>query len=200
MQVLEQPNDSENPQSNSIFFISDLDDALQWCEEQVLSGNSQVYETHGESHVPLVESLELIDEEACGWASQFVDKASEYLQRKERPVGSVLWRIGDPSDLFYLLLAGEVEVACVSGSGELKRYFTVGPGSFVGETSFFTRQKRLGTVTVSCDSVLYVISKESLDRMFKARPDLALELEQRILGIETLLVSESFHSTDFMLQ
>jgi SulP family sulfate permease len=184
----------------SIRLASDMDEALQWCEDQLLAGccspgNSPDLQTKGAA-----QALANLDEEALAWTSQFTAKAGKYLQRNSYQAGTILWRDGDESVHFYLVESGEIEMDSASANSSRKRYFTVGAGSVVGEVSFFLESPRIGTALLIHNAVLYSISREQLEVMAREKPELALELQNRVLTMEAILLAEDFHSVDFMMR
>ena len=186
--------------ATSIHLATDMDQALQWCEDQLLSGD---YSQADASALPTgtdAQTLVSLDEEALAWTSQFIAKAGAYLKRESYPAGASLWHDGDESVHLYLIESGEIEVDSVSANGSHKRHFGIGSGSVFGEVSFFLQSPRIGTATFSQDTVLYSLSRDQLEAMAQQQPELALELQNRVLTMEAMLLAEDFHSVDFMMR
>ena len=184
----------------SMHLASDMDEALQWCEDQLLAGccadgDSPDLPTDAEA-----QTLARLDEDAQEWTAQFIAKAGQYLQRKSYLAGSILWRDGDESVHLYLVESGEIEVASISANGSRKRLFAIGSGSVFGEVSFYLKSLRIGTATFSHDAVLYSLSRDQLEAMAQQQPALALELQNRVLIMEAMLLAEDSHSVDFMMR
>ena len=184
----------------SIRLVSDIDEALQWCEDQLLEecslqGDSDDLTTEAGTQTPA--SLE---NDAQEWASQFIAKAGDYLQRESYPAGAFLWQDGDESVHLYIVESGDIEVASPSADGSRKRHSSIGSGYICGEVSFFLKSPRISTATVSHDAVLYSLAREQLDAMARQKPQLALELQNQVLVMEAMLLAEDFHSVDFMMR
>ncbi|MEI7667136.1 MAG: SulP family inorganic anion transporter [Synechococcaceae cyanobacterium ELA263] len=183
----------------SIHLASDMDEALQWCEDKLLAATENQSEGKDQQAGRDAQSLESLDAEALQWSSQFVAKAGPYLQRRNYQTGSVIWRHGEESMQLYLLESGEVEVSTLVGNGHHKRHFCIGPGTVLGEISFFLKSPRIGTATCIRDAVLHVLTRDQLDAMAREQPELALDLQNRVLSLESMLVAEDFHAVDFVM-
>ena len=141
-----------------------------------------------------------LDKDSQTWISQFVAKAGDYLQRESYAARSILWQDADESAHLYLVESGEIELDSTSANGSSKRYFSIGSGSVFGEVSFFMKSPRIGTARFKHETVLYSLAREQLDAMTKQNPPLALELQSRVLIMESMLLAEDFHSIDFMMR
>jgi CRP-like cAMP-binding protein len=90
------------------------------------------------------------------------------------PRGEVLIRKGDPSNAFYLVLAGQA-----LGGG---RRTEIGPGSIVGEMGVLSRtHRRTATVDAKTDCELGRVSAEDFQRVCFANPSLGLSLVRSII-------------------
>ncbi len=180
----------------SIHLASDMDEALQWCECRLLAaGDGQ-----GASADPAGPGLVDLDAEAAAWRAQFVAKASPYLQRQTYQAGAILWRHGDAAFQLYLVESGDIELIACAANGERKRCIGVGSDSVFGEVAFFLQSPRIGTATFSQDSVVYCLTRDQLQAMASKEPALALELQNRVLLMESMLLAEDFRSIDFMMR
>jgi len=179
-----------------IHLASDMDEALQWCECRLLAtGDGQ------ESSADLADAgLARLDAEAVAWSTQFIAKAGAFLQHQTAQAGAILWRHGDVAGQLYLLESGEIQLVSFAANGERKRYIGVEAGSVFGEITFFLNQPRVGTAIVSQDAVLYSLSRDQLQIMVSQEPELAMELQNRVLTMESMLLAEDFHSVDFMMR
>src|SRR5262249_17277547 len=88
-------------------------------------------------------------------------------------------RIGDPGDIFYVVLEGELEVWDASTpprqTGSLRR------GDYFGEMALLQEGKRTATVTVARRARLLAINKPAFDHLFLRRPK-AIESFARVLS------------------
>jgi CRP-like cAMP-binding protein len=83
----------------------------------------------------------------------------EFLARRLRPQvvgpGTVVVRQGDPSDRFYVIVSGRVEVT----QGE-QRLRVEGPGDFFGEIGLLRDVPRTATVTALEETALLTLTRE----------------------------------------
>jgi SulP family sulfate permease len=180
----------------SIHLAADMDEALQWCECRLLAaGDGQ-----GGAADSAGSDLASLDAEAAAWRAQFVAKASPYLQRQTYQAGAILWRHGEAAFQLYLVESGDIELIACAANGERKRCIGVGSDSVFGEVAFFLQSPRIGTATFSQDSVVYCLTRDQLQAMASQEPALALELQNRVLLMESMLLAEDFRSIDFMMR
>ncbi len=187
-------------QTASIHLASVMDEALQWCEDQLLAGGDLQGDSPALPAEAEAQTLASLDAEAVEWTAQFIAKARAYLQRESHQAGAILWRDGDEALHFYLIESGEIEVASLAANGERKRHLGIGAGSVFGEVSFFLKSPRIGTASCIRDAVLYSITRAQLAAMAEQQPQLALELQHRVLTMEAMLLARDFHSVDFMMR
>jgi len=97
----------------------------------------------------------------------------------------VVIRIGEPGDIFYVVLEGELEVWDASQpprqTGSLRR------GDYFGEMALLQGGKRTATVTVARRAHLLAIDKPAFDHLFlknpKAIEHFARVLSKRLAGV-----------------
>ncbi len=96
--------------------------------------------------------------------------------------GEAILRQGEDGSTFYILTSGQVDVSVRQASRELN-VTHLAAGSFFGEMSFLTGEKRNATITVSADCTVLVLSHAILSRILESNVKLAEEfaliLEQR---------------------
>jgi MFS family permease len=79
---------------------------------------------------------------------------ASHLVRVGVPAGTRLFRQGDPGDRFYIIAAGEADVA-VDG-----QHKTLGSGDYFGEIALLRDLPRTATVTAHTDLELYALGRE----------------------------------------
>ncbi|HEX4219106.1 MAG TPA: FAD-dependent oxidoreductase [Acidimicrobiales bacterium] len=87
-------------------------------------------------------------------------------------VGDVLFRAGDESYDFVVVLEGEVEVVRPDPAGDVV-IVTHGAGRFLGELSLLTGQRPYLTARVSRPGRVLVIEPEAFRRLMTSKPDIA---------------------------
>ena len=73
------------------------------------------------------------------------------------PAGEVIIREGEPGDVMYIIMEGEVEI---SHNGHIVE--TVGPGGIIGEMALIDDKARSATVTAKANSRLVVVDEKTL--------------------------------------
>ena len=79
--------------------------------------------------------------------------------------GTVLFAQGEPSDSFYVIVAGEVEIRIHPSGGGPVRNITLNDGDFFGEMGVMRNAPRSGDGVIKSDSVLLKILKHDFDRL-----------------------------------
>ena len=107
--------------------------------------------------------------------------------------GQVLFLEGDPSDALYVLISGRLQATVTASAGQ-QFVGEIGRGETVGEMGVFTGRPRRATITAARDSVLARIEIGAFEKILKAVPSLALNLNRVI--IERLQRSNTSQKTD----
>jgi CRP-like cAMP-binding protein len=118
-----------------------------------------------------IESLPV----AAGLSTEEVEVLRGALAREMLNATEVLFREGDPGDRLYLLARGKISIA-IRGAGGSRGVMTYAPGAMLGEATLLEGAPRPATATAAADSVVYSLSRESLDALAAAHPALASKL------------------------
>jgi MinD-like ATPase involved in chromosome partitioning or flagellar assembly len=89
------------------------------------------------------------------------------LELVEGHPGRMLFRQGDPSDCFYVIVSGKVSVVIEGDSGE-ETYRDLGAGDFFGEIGMLRGSKRTADALVAVQSELIKVDKHGFDTMMSA--------------------------------
>ena len=92
---------------------------------------------------------------------------------------TVVTRIGEPGDTFYVVMDGVLEVW--DGSNPPRRTNILSRGDYFGEMALLQGGKRTATVTVSRRAHLLAVNKEAFDEIFLKNPK-AIEYFARVLS------------------
>jgi len=157
---------------DTVYVANELDDALAWIEELLLKkagkfaprkdGTEGCIDTSGD---PLqMRQLRAL----CprDW-KEAAPRLLVYMERREVPAHTQLWRQGDASDSCFLLSEGLLENTLEEEAGTTEE---CRPGDIVGEYYFLSGDKRLGRLASKEDSVLYVLTREKFGEMLKKEP------------------------------
>lgn len=173
----------------------DLDHGVEWCEEQILTGEDSalaetgkmvmVQEHYGETFLEsvfddLMKSLEQQER-----FELVVADMMPYFERQEVEIGQYLIRQGDPPEALYFIELAQVTVQLESEDGKIIRLRTMGPGTVVGELGFYLGQRASASVVVQQSGTVYRFSADALHRMQENDPQIAAlfhEFMARLLG------------------
>lgn len=93
--------------------------------------------------------------------------------------GDLVIRQGDDNDNLYLVLKGKLDVFQVV-EGDEQLVTQLEPGDSLGEVSVFDPGPASATVRAANDAEVWLISRDSLDRLHSANPKVAYRLLSRI--------------------
>ena len=155
--------------------ISDLDHAIEWCENQILA--SVPLDTEAESSLR-AELAEILPGE-----EPRLDRLMGYLERRELAPGEYLIHQGDAPEMMYFIESGQVTARLENPGQQPVRLETMGGGRTVGELGFFLGIKRTAAVVADQPSVVYCISKEVLGEMEKVHPEEANTFHRIIIQL-----------------
>jgi SulP family sulfate permease len=146
----------------------DLDHGLEWAEDSLLA--------EAQLSVSLAEVLGGLnpEEEAA---------ATRYFEWRTAVEGATLVRAGDPSDVFFIMLDGQVSIyVTIPGTEYRKRVGSYGPGTIVGEMGFFSGEPRSADIMVDRAARFACISRSNLDQMEVGQPGLAGRLHRMVIN------------------
>jgi len=179
-----------SPPSEGVEVFADLDRGLEWCEDQLLARET-------DESPPAPEDV-LRAQLAKGLP---VDVAPErflaHLERVALPAHYRLIRQGDPSDELYFLESGRLTVVLETRGDTVgkrddtdgstapedavptgMRLRTMGPGAVVGELALYLGTPRTASVVTDTASVVYRLSRQTMDELAEAEPALAAALHR----------------------
>ncbi|MDQ4138198.1 MAG: FAD-dependent oxidoreductase [Actinomycetota bacterium] len=114
-----------------------------------------------------------------------IETLRRYGQTKQTEVGEVLFRAGDTTNDFYVVLQGEVHVVD-DFAGEVRTLGVFGPGTFLGDLHMLTGQGVPLSAMVSVSGELLALPRESLKKVVTEEFDLSN------LILDTFLARRSF--------
>jgi putative ABC transport system ATP-binding protein len=89
------------------------------------------------------------------------------MERQHARAGQVIFREGDPGDLFYILFSGSVDITQTQGEKEVL-LLSLDPGNFFGELALLEKKPRAATVTATSDCEFLTLSQAEFDRVVQA--------------------------------
>ena len=148
--------------------FSDLDDALEWCEDRLLDVAGAREEPRP---IPLARH-----ELFAGIAERDVARIRRLLERRSYAAGIEIARPGDPGDSVYLVTRGRLSVLHEGADGELRTLATLVPGMLFGELAFLDRRARNSVVRADTAVECYVLVRDALDALRAVEPAIQITL------------------------
>ncbi len=155
--------------------FSDLNHALAWCEDQLLAGTKV-------DSITDVANFELWLQHQLGPSVKSADLVA-YLERKNVDTSQILYREGEPADTLDLVAAGHLSIDVADPEGSNLRVRRIATQTVVGEMGFFRQTPRSATVSSDGAAVLFTLTRGSLDRMRRERPELASAFDDFIMRV-----------------
>lgn len=113
------------------------------------------------------------------------------LQPRGLRTGETVFHQGEPGDELFLVREGRVQVFTTTDTGERIVLGQYGPGDVFGEISLFDGGPRTATAVGAEDSQLVVLDRESLFKLLRQHPHIAIDLltvmGARLRGTDLLL-------------
>ena len=149
-------------------FYSDLDRAMEWCENHLLEAlrtRSAFDGDHPFAQLDIVRGLD------GGEQGVFRD----CLERREFPDGSTIFAQGEEGDALYILVRGSASVHMHLPSGDI-RLVSFSSGTVFGEMALLDHERRSATVTADETLVCLVLGRERFDRLGAEHPRIAMTI------------------------
>lgn len=140
----------------------DLDRALEWCENELLSSHRGSPDDGTEVTLTLFDLFRDVDP---------ADLAAlrTALVRREYPAATTVFRRGDEGDALYLVARGSA-----SAWLDDTRLMTFSKGTFFGEMALLDRERRSATVNADEPLVCWVMERASFERLTATHPHAGL--------------------------
>ncbi|RWX46578.1 sulfate permease, SulP family [Candidatus Electrothrix aarhusensis] len=161
------------PNEKSLNFASDLDRALSWCEDALLESDSGPQEN-------LALPLQLL---AKGFKREQIRLLKSYLQKSTLDSKELLVRQGESSDSVYFVESGQISIYLQSGNQHPVRLQTICVGTMIGEVGYCLNVPRTATIVADTDTVVYRLTKDSMQAIQKEEPLLAESIKDLMLRV-----------------
>ncbi|GJL82466.1 MAG: sulfate permease [marine bacterium B5-7] len=167
----------------SVVQFSDVDLGLEWCENQLLEDMQGKPDTDDR---PLAKRmLDSFPEPAL------VPELMARLERITVEAGRLLIRQGSPSSDLYFIETGRIAIMLEITGRKPVRLRSMGPGTVVGEVALYLQLPRSASVIAECDSVIYRLTRESLDHMKQQHPSLSASFNEFIARLLAARLSDT---------
>lgn len=171
---LEKQVAARDVRSEEIHFFDQLDQGLEWCEEQLLASATPGKRVTDRRQDELARRL---------GGPGTMQRLLAHFERMEVEEGDVLMRQGEPSDMIFLMESGQITAYREKEDGSRERLQTMRDWNVVGEVGFFLETRRTATVIAERRGVLYRASRPMLAKMRDSDPDIAVVLHRLIIEL-----------------
>ncbi len=154
--------------------FSGLDFAMEWCENKILNMDTITLL----APPPLAVQLAAETDGKVDF-SAFVKK----LEKKYYRPGEVLIEPGQPPGGVFFIEQGQVSARLVQPDGEIVRLRTMGDGTIVGELGMYLGDPPKAQVVANVPTIAYFLSRETLQAMQSADPELASAFHRYIATV-----------------
>ena len=158
--------------SLSIKIMPDLDQGLEWCEDQIgISEFAPEVTIHTSVEDLLVRS---------GMSVTAAKKLAKVLEPIEVDTGEALIKQGDPAEDLYFILRGKVSIWGELGDTEPSRLRTLGPGTTVGKIGLYLDSTRTANVLADEPTIAMKLSGNALEALRQKDPALLAAFHEMI--------------------
>jgi sulfate permease, SulP family len=172
---LDVPRETLNPSFPSeLMFSSPRRHHLHQVASSTLKENVAPQSRHWHVFKQPLPLLLQIFEDLSEKGEDFWFRATRFFTKKEFSAGTLLFKIGDTADGFYLLEEGILRADYNSPQGKYSELIVAGRPC--GELPFFSETDRTATMTAERDSVAWQLTAEKWTELQKAEPDVASEM------------------------
>ncbi len=170
-----------------------LDPALEWAEDQLLSGGFATTAEPG----PLPLALHPI---CRGLSLEQRENFEKLLEPQYFEAGETIVRKGERADCIYFLMEGEVSVVTELANGDLTRLSTLSRGMTFGELAAVSRALRSADVRADEAAACLALPLASFEKLAETRPDIKLVLLENLLSNVCQTVARLTHEVATLAQ
>ena len=152
----------------------DVDSALEWCEDQLLSELMTRDEARRSADEWLAAEI---------GSDELFKRLVSYLETVEHGPGEYLFRQGDAADSLSLLVSGRVTIVFRTQEGAEVRLRSIVRHTIVGEMGLYRASLRGASVIVDQPAIVYRLSAEALAQMEEDEPRLAYAFHKFVIRI-----------------
>ncbi|MGY8710653.1 SulP family inorganic anion transporter [Bradyrhizobium sp. 18BD] len=150
-----------------VTIIPELDRALEWCENEIISQHQGLAQEEASLHDWFTRILDSEDD-----ANRLIHRC----QRIEVEAGEVIVQAGDPADSMHFILDGRVGIMVPADDDRTTRVRSLGRYTTIGEMGLVSHTPRSATIQAEVDSVLYVLNTHQFDEIKEEDPALSHKL------------------------
>jgi sulfate permease, SulP family len=139
--------------SDDVIIASDLDRALESCEQAVIEAHRPPGDDIGSFRTWLSEAL---------GNPQHAERLAQYCQRREVQAGDIIARQGEVADAMHFILDGRIGIIVELDEKRTMRVRSLSRHTTIGEMGLITHRVRSATIQAEAASVLYELRATSV--------------------------------------
>jgi SulP family sulfate permease len=160
--------------SHDIVVASDLDHALETCENAIIA---ELRSESGEG-----ETFEEWLTEALG-SGQSAAVLAQHCNRIEVRTGEIIARQDQVADSMHFILKGRVGIIVKLEDGRSVRVRSLGPRTTIGEMGLLSRRARSATIEAEVATILYELRIEAYERIKRENPGVSHALLNYVVAV-----------------
>ncbi len=145
--------------------FAELDLALEWAEDVVLSRTDDRARPDGLSRVPLDRHPAI-----ASLSSHAATALTSVMERRTWASGEALVRRGEAADSLLVITGGRLSVRIPIGRDDSRRLATLEAGMLVGELAFLGGEQRTADVYADTDVEAWVLRTDAFDALTRTDP------------------------------
>ncbi|HPA72642.1 MAG TPA: SulP family inorganic anion transporter, partial [Spirochaetota bacterium] len=153
-------------ESGNVMFFRELDDALEWVEEEYL--REEDLDSRKRRPLRLAEF-----EFFAGISEKALETLERSVEEKKFAGGEKIFSLGDPGGDIYFIKKGSVRIDLPLVNGSAHHVTTFNRGDFFGDMSFLDREPRSADAIAAEDVELYVLARGRFDEAATEYPEIA---------------------------
>jgi SulP family sulfate permease len=153
-------------ESGSVMFFNELDDALEWIEDEYL--REEDLDSRKRRPLRLAEF-----EFFAGISEQALLMLENSVEELKVPGGVRIFSLGDAGGDIYFIKKGAVRIALPLANGTTHHVTTFSRGDFFGDLSFLDREPRSADAVASEDVELFRLGRARFDEATAEYPEIA---------------------------
>jgi len=168
----------------SLFDFDELDEALEWSENQVLK----------ELQATVPAEVGLGDQDFCtGLSTEELARLEQLVDKVSYSKGSYICRVGEPAAELYFIVSGQVDVMVPIDPRRDSRITTLSAGASFGEMGLLDHGVRSANVVANSELTCF---KLSYDQLENDRSEIGISIQLKLISnIGRTLTNKLRHAT-----
>lgn len=163
-----------DPNDPSIIVVPQHEQAIEWCEKQILQKNNYVKN----EALPLEAQLTNLFQNEI--TARCIKKYFNKIAINEQ---EFLFKQGDPASSLYYLESGELSVYMETQNKKQLYISTIQTGNIIGEMGFYLMGNRFATIIANENSIVQELSAENFAKLCATEPEVAEQFNRVIVRI-----------------